>query len=60
MRLQEGFRPDDAPISAALYARFEQRREEIRSLRREAAAMHGDNLDAYKRVIILEAEVDSM
>ncbi|AZS46660.1 hypothetical protein [Microbacterium oxydans] len=60
MEMQEGFRPDEAPISAALYTRFEHRREEIRSLRRDAAATHGDDLDAYKRAIILEAEVDSM
>lgn len=60
MNLQGVLDPGKAPITAALYERLEARRSEIRQLRSDARGQLGEDLDAYRRAVLLEAEVDAL
>lgn len=60
MRLQDVLDPGKAPITAVLYERLEARRSEIRQLRADAREQLGEDLDAYRRGVLLEAEVDAL
>ncbi|WP_156459084.1 hypothetical protein [Microbacterium sp. Leaf151] len=60
MNLQDVLDPGKAPITAALYERLEAQRSEIRQLRTDAREQLGEDLDAYRRAVLLEAEVDAM
>lgn len=60
MNLQDVLDPGKAPITATLYEQLESRRAEIRQLRTDAREQLGEDLDAYHRAVLLEAEVDAM